>query len=685
MLTRARAAILLILAAIFLVASGARGASAPEEPSLDSIGRGAIELTGPWKFRRGDNPAWALPAYNDSQWSSISPASSWGEQGDTGYTGFAWYRLRLDGSPAARSTPLALLLPPVNDAYEVYWNGRRIGGSGHVPPHPQWFYTTPFTMIPFPGATSGVLAIRVWKSPLLFVDPDSLGGFTGVPILGDQDAVAAELDQAEAASGKQFLYQYTLMVLYGFVALLSGVMWLRNRKSRLFLWLAVFAITPVVLALLQDVSPIQISISYAWGRGLNQPIYVLNHVSLWFLLLYLLRLDRMRWLHRLTDILAIATLAAGTADGALAILWGSAGHGMQWADAVLTVFIMAVEIFPFVLIALGLREHLEGSRWTVAISALVSQMISIVGDAGAAGQRFTHWHIFQTINSPLFIVDTITFTAADLAGIVLFLAVLYAVYRYSMEQQARQSVLEREMHSAQEIQRVLIPAELPPLEGFAVTSAYQPALEVGGDFFQIIAETSGSTIVALGDVSGKGLKAAMNVSLIVGVLRSLSDAQVSPAEILNKLNRCLCGRLQNGFVTAVILRLDRSGSVTLANAGHLPPMLNGRELTLEGSLPLGLVAAATYDEIQLRLGSGDQLSLFTDGLLEARAADGELYGFDRVHALFAAKPSAQQAMEAAVAFGQDDDITVLTLTRLAAWEESSTSLVAPLMETAAQA
>ncbi len=684
MLTRAKATILLTLAVIFFMAPGARGADGPAGNSLEALGRGSIALTGPWKFHRGDNPAWALPSYNDAQWRTLSATSSWGDATNHDETGFGWYRLHLQGSPAAPGVPLALLIPPVNDAYEVYWNGRRIGGSGQLPPHPRWFYTTPFTMISFPGSGAGILAVRVWKSPLLFVDPDSLGGLTGVPILGDQDSVAAELDQTEAASAKQFLYQYTLMVLYGFVALLSGIMWLRNRQSRLFLWLSIFAITPVALALLQDVSPIQISISYAWGRGLNQPLYVLNHVSLWFLLLYLLRLDGNRRLHRLTNVLAIVTLAAGAADGALAFFWGSAGHGMQWADAIFTTFIMVVEVFPFILIGLGLRQHLENSRWTVAISALISQMISIIGDAGAAGQRFTHWHIFEVINTPVFIIDSITFTLADLAGIFLFLAVLYAVYRYSMEQQARQSVLEREMHSAQEIQRVLIPAELPPLEGFAVTSAYRPALEVGGDFFQIIAEASGSTIVALGDVSGKGLKAAMNVSLIVGVLRSLSDAQASPAEMLNKLNRCLCGRMQNGFVTAVILRLDRTGCVTLANAGHLPPILNGRELTLDGSLPLGLVSAAQYDQMELRLHTGDQLSLFTDGLLEARNAEGELYGFDRLHALFASKPSAQQAMEAAVAFGQDDDITVLTLTRLAAWEESSSSIVTPLLEPATQ-
>ncbi len=127
----------------------------------------------------------------------------------------------------------------------------------------------------------------------------------------------------------------------------------------------------------------------------------------------------------------------------------------------------------------------------------------------------------------------------------------------------------------------------------------------------------------------------MNVSLIVGILRSLSDACVSPGQMLDTLNRCLHGRLQGGFVTAIILRLEANGSVTLANAGHLPPFLNQQELEMEGTLPLGLVASVTYDEISMRLHPGDQLSLYTDGLLEARSTTGELYGFDRLHGLFA--------------------------------------------------
>jgi serine phosphatase RsbU (regulator of sigma subunit) len=271
----------------------------------------------------------------------------------------------------------------------------------------------------------------------------------------------------------------------------------------------------------------------------------------------------------------------------------------------------------------------------------------------------------------------VDFRAEKITSILLFTAIIYAVYRYALEQQSRQNVLEQEMQSAREIQQVLIPETLPSLKGYAVTSAYQPAQEVGGDFFQMLSSLDGSTIVALGDVSGKGLKAAMNVSMIVGVLRALSDTTSRPGEILAGLNRCLCGRMQGGFTTALVLRLDTDGTVSIANAGHLPPFLNKHEVELGGSLPLGLLNFAVYDELTLQLKPGDQLTLFTDGLLEARAASGELYGFDRMNALLASRPTAQQATEAAVAFGQEDDITVLTLTRLEAGEESTTSLSVP--------
>ena len=114
-------------------------------------------------------------------------------------------------------------------------------------------------------------------------------------------------------------------------------------------------------------------------------------------------------------------------------------------------------------------------------------------------------------------------------------------------QSERQAAFEQEFKSAQELQQVLIPESLPSLEGYAVTSAYRPAQQVGGDFFQLIAEPDGSALLIMGDVSGKGLKAAMTVSLIVGAIRTAADTLDDPAEILAILNRRLYGRLQNGL------------------------------------------------------------------------------------------------------------------------------------------
>ncbi len=147
--------------------------------------------------------------------------------------------------------------------------------------------------------------------------------------------------------------------------------------------------------------------------------------------------------------------------------------------------------------------------------------------------------------------------------------------------------------------------------------------------------------------------------------------------VLSILNRRLHGRLKDGFVTCLALRLDAEGDCVLANAGHPAPFLNKEELNLPGALPLGLDLGTEYENVQLRLAVGDRLTLYTDGLLEARNPAGEIFSFDRLRALIATQPDAKQATDAAVAFGQDDDITVITLTRLAPGVESTTSLLAP--------
>jgi serine phosphatase RsbU (regulator of sigma subunit) len=310
------------------------------------------------------------------------------------------------------------------------------------------------------------------------------------------------------------------------------------------------------------------------------------------------------------------------------------------------------------------RRRLDPAVWMVVTFGFLTLMIPAVGISASQGSRFTHWALGDKLNAPLFTINGNPFNAAQSSQALLFISIVYAVYRFSVDNMRRKNALEQEFKSARELQQALIPDVLPPVPGFALTSSYRPASEVGGDFFQIVPLDGNSTLIILGDVSGKGLKAAMTVSLIVGSARMLAEFTSSPSEILAGLNRRLLGRLQGGFATCIALRLQRDGRCTIASAGHPGPFLNDREASIQGALPLGLFSAVTYEETFFILQAGDRLALYTDGLLEARNASGELYSFDRLRALFAAKPTAEEATQAAVAFGQDDDITVLSVTRL---------------------
>lgn len=651
---------------------------------IGGIGRGIVPIDGNWQFHLGDDPGWAQPGLDDSGWESIRSDDPWGAQNHPSYAGFAWYRRHLDIFPTSGETgQYRLLIPHAEDAYEVYWNGELIGRYGKLPPHPSWFYSYYPRSFPLIGSAIGVLAIRVWKAPLdVFSLPES-GGLYEPPLVGDPDTVALREAAIDWDYVREELFDYSLILLRAFITVLCVVLWSRNRREQLFVWVAIFTATPVALRMLERL--FLLPLSYEVARCINQPLYVLYAVSLWFLLVWLLKLNDDQRLVRWTKTLSWFTLGVGAADGILAFSWGSATIWMQWADGLLAAFILLAELFPFVLIAIGLRRRLDVSRWTVALAAFVLQMLHTIADTSALGQRYTHWSLFSDlIDHPLFTIQGVDFPPEKITSIALFAAIVFALYRYILEQQARRTALEQEIQSAREIQQVLIPETLPSLPGYGVTSAYTPAQEVGGDFFQILPNPDGSTLVALGDVSGKGLKAAMNVSMIVGVLRGQAGTTSSPAEIMVALNRCMTGRMQGGFATGIVFRLDADGTVTMANAGHLPPFLNGQEYPLEASLPLGLINYMHYTEVAMKLKPGDQLSFYTDGLLEARSATGELYGFDRLAALFATRPTAQQATEAAIQFGQDDDITVLTLTRLAAGMESTTSLtVAVLRPTAA--
>jgi serine phosphatase RsbU (regulator of sigma subunit) len=277
------------------------------------------------------------------------------------------------------------------------------------------------------------------------------------------------------------------------------------------------------------------------------------------------------------------------------------------------------------------------------------------------GIRFTHWNVGPWFDLTGFNFAGTRVNTREVFDTLLLLVLTHALVRYAVRDHQKQTETENELKSAREVQRVMIPEAIPQVPGYAIQSAYYPAREVGGDFFQIISPDSRATLVIVGDVSGKGLKAAMNVALIIGTVRTLAEFERDPKEILTGLNRRLVGRMQGGFTTALLLKLDYSGHCTLANAGHLPPFLNGNEFALNESLPLGIIAEAEFADQSFMLQRGDRLILYTDGVPEARDKRGELYGFERTRTLVSNNSSAESIAQAASDFGQEDDITVLTI------------------------
>ena len=190
---------------------------------------------------------------------------------------------------------------------------------------------------------------------------------------------------------------------------------------------------------------------------------------------------------------------------------------------------------------------------------------------------------------------------------------------------------------------------------------FHPMREVGGDFYLCRVLPGGRQRVLVGDVSGKGAAAAMSATLLLGAAAARESD--SPAVLLAQLNRVLHESRVGGFATCLCADLTAAGEITLANAGHLPPYCNNREIEISSSLPLGVTAAAQYTETTLRLAPGETLTLLSDGVVEARSDSGELFGFERAAQII--NRSASAIAEAAQQWGQEDDITVLTVSRTA--------------------
>src|ERR671912_487455 len=203
--------------------------------------------------------------------------------------------------------------------------------------------------------------------------------------------------------------------------------------------------------------------------------------------------------------------------------------------------------------------------------------------------------------------------------------------------------VEQELEVARSIQQASLPKEVPELEGWVISPRYQPAREVGGDFYDFHPIPEGRLGLVLGDATGKGVPAALVMSTTCGMLRLAAQAldSSSPGEVLEQVNEALLARIpSNMFVTCFYAILDsKSGRLSYANAGHdLPYVRRGggdaEELRARG-MPLGLMPGMSYEEKEIELDVGEGVFFYSDGLVEAHDPRGEMFGFPRLRALVA--------------------------------------------------
>lgn len=628
---------------------------------LKGLGRGTQPLTGPWKFHVGDDPAWASPGFDDSAWEQIETGKTWEEQGHHGYTGFAWYRRQLTlGGETSKDFDLALLLSKVDSAAEIYWNGVKVGSYGKVPPKPVWYGwgRTREEVFQLGPATPGVLAIRVWKAPRSFYNEPNEGGLTDVPVAGSPWGLRGVAMTARYERLRKGLLDICVACVCLVVGMLALLIWLRNRGQRMLLWLALAMIFQAARYVLLS-SPKVFTFRVAYG--LVAVFVAINMIAIWFLLIELLDLKDHKTLVKWTWIFAVIEVVFDTADSSLQLFDWTTWHGNTFLilDTALTIPAIYGELWGLVIVFAAFGKRMDGARWMLAFAALLANLQSAVYDTTGLGMRWTHLTISLKMQEPLFTIAGNPVNAEVIINAFLLIAVLYAAWQSLVEHRERQAALELEMRNARAVQQVMIPDELPRVEGFRIESAYEPAGEVGGDFYQVLPLKRGGALVVIGDVSGKGMPAAMTASLLVGAVRTLTKYTDSPAEILATLNERMMARNQEGFTTCLVVRVDVDGSTSMANAGHLAPYWNGVEFEIENGLPLGIMADVEYAETMLQLEPTDTLMLMSDGVVEARSATGELFGFERTQKI--AKEQAEKVVRTAQAFGQKDDITVLTL------------------------
>jgi phosphoserine phosphatase RsbU/P len=619
-------------------------AAAPRAVDGTSFGD-SVSLGPEWLFHPGDDAQWASPTFDDHDWTVVSAQRELISYGIRNVR-YGWYRMHIRLRPGAPAP--VVVLGNVFGSYEVFANGARIGGHGRMDRHTYRWQLHPIGFpVPAQAIASGdlVLAIRFDFNP-----SGNNGSGTSTPI-GNDSAVALGSPFVYGVTADAFAARYTFAsVSFGALALLIAIVAfalggaLRARGEYIavgvFLLATAAGSTASVWEYWTDTTFTHVLLS-CFVNGLA-------YVALIEFIRLVVRQPRRRWIVALEAVTFVCSFSYP--------LCGIAGptqflYRLGFFLAFLPFF--AMNIVLLVLLARALRGGNREARFLLP-AFLISGLPGywIFGD-----WSLYYLHITPIVHSvPSWRLGPYQFGLGDACGLVFGASILLFLVLRTLRIARRNAQVSAELEAARATQQLLLARSTEPTPGFDVQTVYHPASEVGGDFFAVQPAENGSLLVAVGDVSGKGIQAAMTVSEILGALRGCTERR--PAAILQYLNNVL-RKQKGGFVTCCVTLITPDGEIAIANAGHLAPYRNGEELPVDSGLPLGIVEGASWAETVHSFANSERLTFVSDGVVEARSATGELYGFERTRAT--SMHAAEEIASEARAFGQEDDITVLTI------------------------
>jgi sigma-B regulation protein RsbU (phosphoserine phosphatase) len=602
----------LLFATLSLISPGTLNAQVTRVPDSQCV------------YRLGDNPAWAAATIDPSGWQPYTAYHL------TSEAFHVWIRCNVVFDTGGVEHGVLAVGSDGSETHQPFVDGQAVS------PIPV------YNIYPLPAGHSHgplTIAVRIIQHHL---GPGNSPGRPAYIYLGDQSAFEAIIQANRGQGLERVVPSYSSFLVIGTAGLFLLGLFLFDRSQKAAFWLGLYCVAVCLTRL--NVTGHYLTTNYPlW---LSDTIFGFSMFESWAL---------------------VRTNFALAQRRVPAIYWiVFAAWVFLFVGSVLPVFLPEQSALPVSLFVQVTCFKPIWCIWTFACTApfvafwpftRLSPRMRVVAALCAIWAVIEGWFQFQQV-----VLNRQTWSNQVQNWMSLAIAaLLIALFGYIFHQQRitsdERAEMRGELTAARQVQHLLVPDKMQVAPGVTVHSAFLPAHEVGGDFYLCRALANGAQRVLIGDVSGKGMAAALTSALLLGAADRCDDLR--PAAVLKELNAALHNSGIGGFTTCLCADLAPAGGLVIANAGQLPPYRNGKEIEIPPGLPLGVDAATDYAETSVQLAPGDRLTFVSDGVVEARNAAGELFGFDRMRQL--SSGAAEQIAEAAVDFGQQDDITVLTL------------------------